>query len=131
MMDSEGQWEYVVDKVRMCARAMWPRYPEVFMILCRWQTVNCAAWALREGRPYPRSEGGRWRAVRGRLRTEETAERSARQICPSRVSSWESVKRPSWRVKCFPMRSPRMTLILRDCVSGEVERAVMRMLWYV
>ena len=34
---------------------------------------------------------GRWRAVRGRLRTEETAERSARQICPSRVSSWESV----------------------------------------
>mgnify|MGYP003689911131 CR=1 FL=1 len=24
MMDSEGQWEYVVDRVRMCARAMWP-----------------------------------------------------------------------------------------------------------
>ena len=63
----------------------------------------------------------------GKLRTEETAERSARQICPSRVSSWESVKRPSWRVKCLPMRSPRMTLILlHDCVSGEVERVVMR-----
>jgi hypothetical protein len=26
----------------------------------------------------------------------------------------------------LPISSPRMTLILRDCVSGEVERAVMR-----
>jgi hypothetical protein len=25
MMDSEGQWEDVVDMMRMCARAMWPR----------------------------------------------------------------------------------------------------------
>jgi hypothetical protein len=50
------------------------------MILFRWHTVSCAAWALREGRPLPRSEVGRWRAVRGRLRTEETAKRSARQI---------------------------------------------------
>jgi hypothetical protein len=25
MMDSVGQWEYVVEMVRMCARAMWPR----------------------------------------------------------------------------------------------------------
>jgi hypothetical protein len=24
MMDSEGQWEYIVDMVRICARAMWP-----------------------------------------------------------------------------------------------------------
>jgi hypothetical protein len=55
MMDSEGQWEYVVDKVWICARAKWPRYPELFMISCRWQTVSCAAWALRERRPYPRS----------------------------------------------------------------------------
>jgi hypothetical protein len=34
MMDSVGQWEYVVEMVRMCARAMWPRYPELFLILC-------------------------------------------------------------------------------------------------
>ena len=51
MMDSVGQWEYVVETVRMCARAMWPRYPELFMTMWRWQTVSCAAWALREGRP--------------------------------------------------------------------------------
>jgi hypothetical protein len=51
MMDSVGQWEYVVYMVRMCARAIWPRYPGLFMILGRWQTVSCAAWALREGRP--------------------------------------------------------------------------------
>jgi hypothetical protein len=88
--------------------------------------VSCAAWAIREGRPYPRSEVGRWRAVRGRLRTEEMAERSARQICPSRMSSWELLKRQSCKVKCLPINSPLMTRILRDCVSGEVERAVMR-----
>jgi hypothetical protein len=54
------------------------------------------------------------------------AERSARQICPSKMSSWESLKRPSWKVKCLPINSPRMTRSLRDWVSGEVERAVMR-----
>jgi hypothetical protein len=91
MMDSVGQWEYVVEMVPTCARAMWPQYLGLFLILCRWQTLSCVEWALREGRPYPRSKVGRWRAVRGRLRAEETAERSARHICPSRVSSWESV----------------------------------------
>jgi hypothetical protein len=38
------------------------------------------------------------------------------------MSSWELLKRPSWRVECLPIISPRMTRILRDCVSGEVER---------
>jgi hypothetical protein len=51
MMDSVGRWLHVVEMVRMCARAMWPMYPGVFMILWRCQTVSCAAWALREGRP--------------------------------------------------------------------------------
>jgi hypothetical protein len=64
--------------------------------------------------------------VRGRLRTEETAERRALRICPSKMSSWESLERPSWRVKCWPMRTPRMTRIMRDWASGEVERALMR-----
>jgi hypothetical protein len=50
----------------------------------------------------------------------------ARQICPSRISSWESLKRPSCRVKCLPINSSRMTRSLRDCVSGEVARAVIR-----
>jgi hypothetical protein len=62
----------------------------------------------------------------GRLRTEETAERSARQIWPSSMSSWESLKRLSWRVKYLPTMRPRMTRILWDCVSRDVERAVMR-----
>jgi hypothetical protein len=64
--------------------------------------------------------------VRGSLRTEETAERRALHVWLSNMSSWESLKRPSWRVKCLPMRRPRMTRILRDCVSREVERALMR-----
>jgi hypothetical protein len=33
MMDSAGQWEYVVEMVLRCALAMWPLYPGVFMIL--------------------------------------------------------------------------------------------------
>jgi hypothetical protein len=33
MMDSVGQWTYVVEMVRMCVLAMWPMYPEVFVIL--------------------------------------------------------------------------------------------------
>jgi hypothetical protein len=36
MMDLVGQWEIVVDMVRMCARAMWPLYTGLFMILWRW-----------------------------------------------------------------------------------------------
>jgi hypothetical protein len=51
MMDSVGQWVYVVEMVRMCVLAMWPLYPGVFIILWRYHTVSCAAWALREGRP--------------------------------------------------------------------------------
>jgi hypothetical protein len=51
MMDSVGQWVYVVEIVRMCDLAMWPLYPGVFMILWRWHSVSCAAWASREGRP--------------------------------------------------------------------------------
>jgi hypothetical protein len=50
MTDSVGEW-VCVEIVRMCVLAMWPLYTGVFMILCRWQTVSCAAWALREERP--------------------------------------------------------------------------------
>jgi hypothetical protein len=38
----------------------------------------------------------------------------------------ESLKRPNRRVKCLPIRRPRMTRILRDSVSRDVERAVVR-----
>jgi hypothetical protein len=69
---------------------------------------------------------GRWRAVRGRFLTDETTEWSALQIWPSSiVSSWESLEKPSSRVKCLPMRSLRVTRVLRDCASREVERALM------
>jgi hypothetical protein len=51
IMDSVGQWEYVVEMVRMYVLAIWPMYLGVFMIFWRWHTVSCAAWALREGRP--------------------------------------------------------------------------------
>jgi hypothetical protein len=47
--------------------------------------------------------------------------------CPSdlalkdvELGALESLKRPSWRVKCFPIRSPRMTRILRYCVSKNI-----------
>jgi hypothetical protein len=32
MMDSVGQWLYVVKMVRMCVLAMWPMYPWVILI---------------------------------------------------------------------------------------------------
>jgi hypothetical protein len=51
IMDSMGQWEYVVEILCMWALAIWPLYPGEFRVLWRWQTVSCAAWALREGRP--------------------------------------------------------------------------------
>jgi hypothetical protein len=44
-------------------------------------TELCRMCALREGRPKPRRVCGWWRAVRGRLRTEETVERSASRLC--------------------------------------------------
>jgi hypothetical protein len=40
MMDFVGQLVYVVEMVRICVLAMWPMYPGVFMILCRWRTVS-------------------------------------------------------------------------------------------
>jgi hypothetical protein len=35
MIDSVGQWEYVVEMVCMWALAMWPLYPGEFMTLWR------------------------------------------------------------------------------------------------
>jgi hypothetical protein len=40
------------------------------------------------GGRYPRSVCRRWRALQGRLRTAEVAERSAMQFFPSSVLSW-------------------------------------------
>jgi hypothetical protein len=65
---------------------------------------------------------GRWRAVRGRLLTDETALRATLQIWSSRVSNCESSK----RVKCLLMRKPKIARILRDSVRRKVERALMR-----
>jgi hypothetical protein len=43
------------------------------------------------------------------------------------VSTWESLNIPGLTVKCLPIRNPRMTWILRDCVKRkEVDRASMR-----
>jgi hypothetical protein len=49
--------------------------------------VSGAAVALREGRPQPRSEKGRWEAIRSRLGIDWTADLVALQMLPSKVCS--------------------------------------------
>jgi hypothetical protein len=62
-----------------------------FVYVADWELCNMGF----EGGKAVAKDVGRWRVVRGRLRTYETAERRTWQIWPSRMSRWESLKRPS------------------------------------